>query len=99
MQHAGLRWRRQPVRVGQRQRLLIARVLGAGQSDAGDCHGQPLATEATRILAAHRLSTLRRAARIYLIEKGRVVQEGRYGELVNEKGMFARLVSRQRLSR
>ena len=51
--------------------------------------------KATRILVAHRLSTLRSADRIYVIEKGRVVQQGSYSRLINEPGLFARLVSRQ----
>ena len=46
---------------------------------------------------AHRLSTLRSADRIYVIEKGRVVQQGSYDDLVEEKGLFARLVSRQKI--
>jgi ABC-type bacteriocin/lantibiotic exporter with double-glycine peptidase domain len=53
--------------------------------------------KATRILVAHRLSTLRSADRIYVIEKGRVVQQGSYDDLVKEKGLFARLVSRQKI--
>ena len=46
---------------------------------------------------AHRLSTLRSADRIYVIEKGRAVQQGSYDDLVKEKGLFARLVSRQKI--
>ena len=46
---------------------------------------------------AHRLSTLRSADRIYVVEKGRVVQQGSYDDLVKEKGLFARLVSRQKI--
>ena len=46
---------------------------------------------------AHRLSTLRSADRIYVIEKGRAVQQGSYDDLVEEKGLFARLVSRQKI--
>jgi ABC-type bacteriocin/lantibiotic exporter with double-glycine peptidase domain len=52
--------------------------------------------KATRILVAHRLSTIRRADRIYVMEKGRIVQAGRYDELVSSPGLFARLVERQK---
>ncbi len=96
---------------GQRQRLLIARALVLKPSilifdeatSALDNRTQAIVAEslrrlkATRILVAHRLSTLRHADRIFVIEKGRVVQEGRYDELANEPGLFARLVSRQKL--
>ena len=49
----------------------------------------------TRILVAHRLSTIRQADRIYVVEAGRVVQQGGYDELVAAEGLFARLVQRQ----
>ena len=45
--------------------------------------------KATRILVAHRLSTLRHADRIYLLEKGRIVQQGTFRELASAEGMFA----------
>ena len=51
--------------------------------------------KATRFLVAHRLSTIRSADRIYVIDKGSVVQEGTYHELVSQPGLFARLASRQ----
>jgi ABC-type bacteriocin/lantibiotic exporter with double-glycine peptidase domain len=96
---------------GQRQRLLIARALVLKPSilifdeatSALDNRTQAIVAaslkrlKATRILVAHRLSTLRSADRIYVIEKGGVVQQGSYDQLVNEKGLFARLVSRQRV--
>ncbi|MFM7368360.1 MAG: multidrug ABC transporter permease, partial [Sphaerospermopsis kisseleviana] len=50
---------------------------------------------ATRIVIAHRLSTIRNADRIYVVEAGRVVQVGNYDQLVQEDGLFARLVARQ----
>lgn len=94
---------------GQRQRLLIARALVLKPSilifdeatSALDNRTQAIVTaslrqlKATRILVAHRLSTIRGADRIYVIEKGRVVQQGRFTELVSEPGLFARLASRQ----
>jgi NHLM bacteriocin system ABC transporter ATP-binding protein len=94
---------------GQRQRLLIARALVLKPSilifdeatSALDNRTQAIVADslkrlkATRILVAHRLSTLRSADRIYVIEKGRIVQQGSYTGLVNEPGLFARLVRRQ----
>ena len=49
----------------------------------------------TRIVIAHRLSTLRQADRIYVMRAGRVVQEGSYAELVETEGVFRNLVRRQ----
>ncbi len=94
---------------GQRQRLLIARALVLRPSilifdeatSALDNRTQKVVTEslkrlkATRILVAHRLSTIREADRIYVIEKGRVVQEGSYQQLSATGGLFAQLVKRQ----
>ena len=51
--------------------------------------------EATRVVIAHRLSTIRNADRIYVLEVSRVVQVGTFDELVNQEGLFARLVARQ----
>ena len=96
---------------GQRQRVLIARALVMKPSilifdeatSALDNRTQAIVTEslnrlkATRILVAHRLSTIRRADRIYVIEKGKVVQQGRFDELVRQPGLFARLASRQKV--
>ena len=50
---------------------------------------------ATRIVIAHRLSTIRHADRIYVLEAGRVVQAGSFAELIEQEGLFARLVARQ----
>ena len=49
----------------------------------------------TRIVIAHRLSTLREADRIYVMDAGRVVQEGSFAELVDAEGPFRELVRRQ----
>ena len=94
---------------GQRQRLLIARALVRNPSivvfdeatSALDNRTQAIVTASlnqlnvTRILVAHRLSTIRQADRIYVVEAGRVVQQGGYDELVAAEGLFARLVQRQ----
>jgi ABC-type bacteriocin/lantibiotic exporter with double-glycine peptidase domain len=94
---------------GQRQRLLIARALVLKPSilifdeatSALDNRTQAIVAEslrqlkATRILVAHRLSTLKAADRIYVLEKGRITQQGTYNELLKVPGLFARLVERQ----
>ena len=49
----------------------------------------------TRIVIAHRLSTLRQADRIYVMQRGRVVQEGSFEELATAPGVFQELVRRQ----
>ena len=50
---------------------------------------------ATRIVIAHRLSTIRKAERIYVLDAGRVVQQGAFDELYAAEGAFRRLVQRQ----
>ncbi len=52
---------------------------------------------ATRIVIAHRLSTIIRADRIYVFDRGRIVQTGTYDELINQEGLFAELAKRQML--
>ncbi|MCY4441689.1 MAG: ATP-binding cassette domain-containing protein, partial [Deltaproteobacteria bacterium] len=49
----------------------------------------------TRIISAHRLSTIRRADRIYVLQGGRVVQEGTFEGLMDREGVFRDLVRRQ----
>ncbi|MDE2904602.1 MAG: ATP-binding cassette domain-containing protein [Acidobacteriota bacterium] len=49
----------------------------------------------TRIVIAHRLSTLRQADRIYVMQAGRVVEDGSYAELMEREGVFRNLVRRQ----
>ena len=47
------------------------------------------------MIIAHRLSTVRDADRIYVVESGRIVQEGSFDELSRQEGLFARLMARQ----
>ena len=94
---------------GQRQRLMIARALVHRPrllffdeaTSALDNRTQNTVSNslqqlrATRIVVAHRLSTIMNADRIYVIERGHIVQSGRYEELILETGLFAALAKRQ----
>ena len=94
---------------GQRQRLMIARALALKPqillfdeaTSALDNRTQAIVTESldslgvTRIVIAHRLSTIRHADRIYVIEAGRVIQQGTFDQLANQDGLFAQLIARQ----
>ena len=94
---------------GQRQRLMIARALAHRPrillldeaTSALDNRTQELVTrnlealQVTSIVVAHRLSTVQRASRIYVLEQGRVVEEGSFAELMARGGLFARLAERQ----
>lgn len=94
---------------GQRQRLLIARALvrkprillldeatSALDNETQAAVMDSLAgLEATRIVIAHRLSTIMHADRICVLNKGRIVQEGTYEELMAQEGLFAELARRQ----
>jgi ATP-binding cassette subfamily C protein len=51
--------------------------------------------KATRIVVAHRLSTIRNADRIIVLDKGRVAESGTFDELVAMNGIFASMVKRQ----
>jgi ABC-type bacteriocin/lantibiotic exporter with double-glycine peptidase domain len=94
---------------GQRQRLLIARAL-AGRprillldeaTSSLDNVSQRVITDnlaqlgMTRIIVAHRLSTMGDADRILVIDRGRVVEEGTYDDLMSREGPFHRLAVRQ----
>ena len=50
---------------------------------------------ATKIVIAHRLSTIKNAARIYVFDKGSIVEVGSFDELMNEKNLFMDLVESQ----
>lgn len=96
---------------GQRQRLLIARAIAPRPrvlmfdeaTSALDNLTQKTVSEAldslkcTRIVIAHRLSTIRRCDRIVVLDKGKIIEDGSYDELLEKQGFFAQLVARQRL--
>ena len=97
---------------GQRQRLLIARALALKPrillfdeaTSALDNKTQAIVSESmeklqvTRIAIAHRLSTIRNANRIYVLQAGRIVQQGSFEELAAIEGLFAQLMARQMTS-
>ncbi len=94
---------------GQKQRLLIARALAGNPkvllfdeaTSALDNRTQELVSksleniEATRIVVAHRLSTVMGADRILVMQQGQLVEEGTYRELFARGGLFTELARRQ----
>ena len=49
----------------------------------------------TTLIIAHRLSTIRHASRIYVLDHGKIVEEGSHEELMNKGGIFANMVEMQ----
>jgi ABC-type multidrug transport system fused ATPase/permease subunit len=99
---------------GQRQRLFVARelfkqpnllLLDEATSDldtASEQHIQDsidaLQGEVTVVIIAHRLSTVKNADRVYVLDEGRVIEEGSYEELrMRENGEFREMVEMQSL--
>lgn len=94
---------------GQRQRLLIARSLANRPrillfdeaTSALDNRTQAIVSRSleqlkvTRFVIAHRLSTIRNANRIYVLDGGKIVEKGRFEDLMKNEGLFSRLMARQ----
>ncbi|MEN0046685.1 MAG: NHLP bacteriocin export ABC transporter permease/ATPase subunit, partial [Bacteroidota bacterium] len=94
---------------GQRQRLMIARAIVHRPrviymdeaTSALDNRTQNIVSEsldrlqATRIVIAHRLSTIVNADRIFVMDKGQIVEAGTYKELMEKDGLFSLLAKRQ----
>jgi ATP-binding cassette subfamily C protein len=96
---------------GQRQRLSIARMVIANpkvvifdeSTSALDVHVEarifeslrPILENKTVITIAHRLSTVRNADRVYVLDGGKIVQEGTHDELEEEEGHYIEFVRKQ----
>ena len=98
---------------GQKQRLMIARAIAPRPkilifdeaTSALDNKTQKQVSEAldglkcTRIVVAHRLSTISNCDRILVLSEGRIIEDGTYDQLIEQGGFFADLVERQRLDK
>lgn len=94
---------------GQRQRLALARAMVRRPSilllDEATSHLDTVterqvqaeleAMKTTRIVIAHRLSTVARADLILVMQDGLIVQRGRHAELMDEEGPYRALVGSQ----
>ncbi|MGH9914910.1 MAG: ATP-binding cassette domain-containing protein, partial [Pyrinomonadaceae bacterium] len=96
---------------GQRQRLAIARAILIDApflildeaTSALDADSERLVQQAlsnltlnrTTLVIAHRLSTVRRANMIVVIDRGRIIETGTHQELLNQNGQYRRLYEMQ----
>ena len=96
---------------GQRQRIAIARavltdpavlVLDEATSNLDneserliEAALETLLVGRTTLIIAHRLSTVRRAHRLLVLDWGRIVEEGSHAQLLEQGGLYARLYQRQ----
>lgn len=94
---------------GQKQRMMIARAIAPKPkilifdeaTSALDNITQKRVSDAldklncTRIVIAHRLSTIEHCDRIIVLDGGKIIEDGKFDELMNKNGFFADLVKRQ----
>ena len=96
---------------GQRQRMAIARALLRDArlllldeaTSSLDSASEALVQDAldrlragrTTVIIAHRLSTVVEADRIFVMDRGRIVQQGRHDALMAEEGLYRELAARQ----
>ncbi len=99
------------ISAGQRQRLLIARAVYKDPqflffdeaTNALDANNEKTIMEnlqtffkgRTVIVVAHRLSTVKNADRIIVLENGEIIEEGNHEELASKKGKYYELVKNQ----
>ena len=97
-----------PLSGGQRQRLALARailarppILVLDEATSALDNATEAAIErylsshrCTRVVIAHRLSTVRDADRIFVLDRGALVESGAHDELLARGGLYARLVAR-----
>ena len=100
--------------VGQKQRIAIARAflrnvpillldeptasLDAESENLIQGALEKLSISRTVIVIAHRLSTVKRANKILVLDKGKIVSEGTHEQLINKKGLYAKLAKLQFLT-
>lgn len=98
---------------GQRQRLSIARAVLKNPeflildeaTSALDTESEQLVQQAltrmlkgrTSVVIAHRLSTIQNADKIIVIDEGRIAEQGTHSELIERKGIYAKLIEMQSL--
>lgn len=96
---------------GQRQRLAIARAVLRNPpifildeaTSALDAESEELVQKAldhlmdgrTAIVVAHRLSTVKNADRILVLDRGKVIEEGNHEDLIKKQGVYQKLVEKQ----
>ncbi len=96
---------------GQKQRLLIARAVYKDPeylffdeaTNALDANNEKIIMEQlnqffrgrTVVIVAHRLSTVKNADQIVVLDKGRIIEQGTHGELTAIKGAYYQLVKNQ----
>ena len=96
---------------GQKQRLSIARAILSNPpimlldeaTSALDTESEKLVQDAlnnlmknrTSVIIAHRLSTIKNADRIFVLDKGKIVESGAHNELLQQNGLYKRLIDMQ----
>ena len=96
---------------GQKQRIAIARaiikdapiLLLDEATSALDLESEKLVQDAldhlmknkTSIIIAHRLSTVKNADKIFVLDKGSIIESGNHDELIRKKGFYSKLYKKE----